>query len=881
MRSRRSHIPTLRTTAGVALAAATALGAPQFGTTTADPTPQAVVTHIDLIADVATVYLPHGRSSGDLGDGSGRPTGRSGPALKAVEMWGFGLLGGEATVPGPILVIPPGTTTLEIELSNYLPVPVSIVIPGQAGTGMPTWDDDSTGPRTSASQRMRSLTHETPAFDGGGCAPCTVVYTWTDPRPGTYLYQSGTHMQVQVPMGLYGALTLDDTAGVAYPTNGVIDATYDDETLLLYSEIDPVLRQAVMADDYGPGKSITSTIDYKPQFFLVNGVAYTDTANAALELTSGDTTLVRLLNAGLRSHVQAFEGVYLDVIAEDGNLYPFARRHHSVLLPAGKTRDALVTAGATASHAIHDRTLFVSRRIFTPAEVCFDDIDNDLDTLVDCEDPDCEGVTGGACLTGDLGICSPGTRSCSGGAPLCTPISSPVVETAFGDEVCGDALDNDCDGLVDLLDPDCSPPPPTDGLVAHWAFEEGSGPDAFDSTANDFDGTLFGSPSWTTLGQNGGALGFDGIDDTVVIGPLFDPAPQGTVTFWVMPDPDGSDFRVLGGHDAWEVLIDGDGQPSNHLFAAGLAHLDAAGSIPAGRWTHVAATYDFAITQDQEIYVDGVLDGTSGTTADDDPGSFTLTLGTRTGSADFFRGVLDEVRIYDRVLTQVEIAALIAADLASGDHAPTADDQAIGTDEDDPLPITLTGSDPNGDPLTFLIVTPPVNGELTGTPPDLTYVPDPDVNGADEFEFLVDDGNGNTDLGTVSIAIAAMNDAPVSEDQTVLAEVGVPLIIALSASDVDLDSLTYEVVTSPGLGVLGSDDGDELLVYTPPGATGSTSFTFRAFDGVAYSTASTVSILVLTTQFSDDFNRAGDPTVGNGWVEIEGPGAEVVIGNSP
>jgi len=879
-------LATNRTSLAIALVAVGALAGavsvpagPQLGTVTSGPGPEpGAPLMVDLKADVATVLLPHGASSGDVGNDSGRPTGRVGPPLEAVEMWGFGLLSDpEVTVPGPVLVVPPGTTSLEISLTNYLPVPVSIIIPGQSATGVPVWDDGSMGSRPSPTARVRSLTHETPASTVSGC-PCTETYVWANPRPGTYLYQSGTHMAVQVPMGLYGALTMDESAGVAYPASAAIDASYDDEVLLLYSEIDPVLREAVIADEYGPGKSITSTIDYRPQFFLVNGVAYTDTAHGSLDLTAGNTTLVRILNAGLRTHVPAFEGLFLDVIAEDGHLYPFARQHYSVLLPAGKTKDALVTADATAGHAVHDRTLFVSRRIYAPAEACFDGIDNDLDTLVDCADPECAGATGGACVTGDLGICSPGIRTCSAGAALCVPLNTPVAEMAFLDPVCTDSLDNDCDGKVDLFDPGCSPPPATSGLVAHWTFDEGSGPDALDS-ANGFDGTLAGGALWTTMGQKAGALIFDGLDDTVVIGPAFDPAPQGTVTLWVKPDPDGSNFRILGGDDAWEVLVEGDDQPSNHLFAAGLSHLDALTAIPAGSWTHLAFTYDSG-TGSQEIYVDGVLDNTSGSTANDDPGSFTLTIGTRTGSTDFYRGVLDEVRIYDRVLTQVEVAALIEADLGAGDHTPVADDQAVSTDEDDPLPITLTGSDPNGDPLTFMITIPPVNGVLSGTPPNLTYTSDPDLSGLDSFTFVVDDGNGNSDTGTVSITIDPANDPPVSEDQSVLAERSVPLVITLGASDIDLDPLTYEVVTPPGLGSLGSDDGDEFLTYTPLGTIGATSFTFRAFDGLEYSVPSTVSILILSWEVVDDFNRAADTVVGNGWVEVEGPGASIVIANS-
>jgi len=118
-----------------------------------------------------------------------------------VPMWGFALCT-DATfsscasgtdAPGPQIHLS-DTEPLTIHLENTLDTPVSIVIPGQAGGGDPVWSMDGQGRR-----RVQSLTHET--------APgLTADYTWSSLRSGTYLYQSGTHPSIQVPMGLYGAL---------------------------------------------------------------------------------------------------------------------------------------------------------------------------------------------------------------------------------------------------------------------------------------------------------------------------------------------------------------------------------------------------------------------------------------------------------------------------------------------------------------------------------------------------------------------------------------------------------------------------------------------------------------------------------------------------
>ena len=81
--------------------------------------------------------------------------------------------------------------------------------------------------------------------------------------------------------------------------------------------------------------------------------------------------------------------------------------------------------------------------------------------------------------------------------------------------------------------------------------------------------------------------------------------------------------------------------------------------------------------------------------------------------------------------------------------APTATDQSLSTPEDTALPITLSGTDPDGDALTFTY-TQPSPGTVTGTAPNVTYQPSPDTCGTDSFTFTVSDWNGATDDGTIT-----------------------------------------------------------------------------------------------------------------------------------
>ena len=121
-------------------------------------------------------------------------------------------------------------------------------------------------------------------------------------------------------MGLYGAVTRNAVDANAVPARAYpgIEYEYDEEVVLIYSEIDPALHAAYGTPAY------SSTIDYEPKYFLVNGEA-ADAAGPIATVDAGTTVLLRFLNAGLKDHAPEILGSYLTVIAEDGNLYPYAK----------------------------------------------------------------------------------------------------------------------------------------------------------------------------------------------------------------------------------------------------------------------------------------------------------------------------------------------------------------------------------------------------------------------------------------------------------------------------------------------------------------------------------------------------------------------------
>ena len=210
--------------------------------------------------------------------------------------------------------------------------------------------------------------------------------------------------------------------------------------------------------------------------------------------------------------------------------------------------------------------------------------------------------------------------------------------------------------------------------------------------------------------------------------------------------------------------------------------------------------------------------------------------------------VYNAADVYTVTLTVTDTDGLYDSDtsiitVTAVNDPPVADDQFVTTDEDTSIATTLTGSDPDGDPLTFSIVTNPSHGGLSGTPPGITYMPDLNFYGSDTFTFKANDGVADSAPATVSITVNPVNDAPVADDQSVTTNQDTSIGITLTATDPDGDSLTYSIVSWPLNGVLtGTAPG---VTYTPnANYNGPDSFTFKANDGLGDSNIATVSITV-------------------------------------
>jgi hypothetical protein len=162
--------------------------------------------------------------------------------------------------------------------------------------------------------------------------------------------------------------------------------------------------------------------------------------------------------------------------------------------------------------------------------------------------------------------------------------------------------------------------------------------------------------------------------------------------------------------------------------------------------------------------------------------------------------------------------------LVAINSAPTANNQAVTVSQNVPTSIPLTGTDPDGDSLTFAVVTGPSHGTLSGTAPNLTYASAQGYQGPDSFTFKVNDGAVDSAEATVSIDVVVPPDPP--EVLSAVADCHGSEVVVLFSEPLDPPSSTdvfnYTIQDPVGAfhvviaATLGSDQQTVSLVVDPP-----------------------------------------------------------------
>jgi FtsP/CotA-like multicopper oxidase with cupredoxin domain len=258
-------------------------------------------------------------------------------------------------MPGPTLIVNEGST-VTVTLNNALPPAAgntSIVFPGFAVAA-------SGGAAGRLAQEATAATSTT--------AASPVTYTFTAGKPGTYAYYSGTQPDLQIEMGLFGAVVVLPNAtsvgaaacikpkgaySLAASAYGHPGSCYDREYLFQFSELDSRIhdqaRMQVDACPTAPCPQIAVVAEpYHPNYFLINGRSMPDIQdtpyaaayvhqpyNGNPHMHPGEMVLMRVIGQGRWQHPFHFHGNHARVIARDGNMLL------STTVPAANTAAAL------------------------------------------------------------------------------------------------------------------------------------------------------------------------------------------------------------------------------------------------------------------------------------------------------------------------------------------------------------------------------------------------------------------------------------------------------------------------------------------------------------------------------------------------------------
>jgi hypothetical protein len=175
--------------------------------------------------------------------------------------------------------------------------------------------------------------------------------------------------------------------------------------------------------------------------------------------------------------------------------------------------------------------------------------------------------------------------------------------------------------------------------------------------------------------------------------------------------------------------------------------------------------------------------------------------------------------------------------------APIVLDQSFTLNRNRSQDVFYQATDPDGDKLTFAIVTGPEHAELWTYPDIATYYPHPGFAGTDGFTYTATDGSLTSRVATVSFQILDVNNPPRTEPLELATRVNRPLTLTLSATDADDDPLTYLIAAPPTHGTI-SPAGTNFVYTPPPDFLGTDSFTFQASDGQDLSPPTPVHITV-------------------------------------
>jgi hypothetical protein len=239
------------------------------------------------------------------------------------------------------------------------------------------------------------------------------------------------------------------------------------------------------------------------------------------------------------------------------------------------------------------------------------------------------------------------------------------------------------------------------------------------------------------------------------------------------------------------------------------------------------------------LSVSGFTQPSHGTVSENDDGTLTYAPGKDYNGEDSLT-----YTVGDGTADSNEVKVKITVSPVNDD--PVANPDSIDVAEDTPtaLDVLANDTDVDGDSLEVSgVIISSLKGGWHLKGGQLTYTPPSNFTGTEALDYEVTDNHGGFDTASIKINVTPVNDGPTAKDGSYTTNEDTPTNMALGASDVDGDALTYSIVGGPAHGKLTGSGASRT--YTPdPDYNGPDSFTFKASDGIADSNVATVNISV-------------------------------------
>jgi hypothetical protein len=181
--------------------------------------------------------------------------------------------------------------------------------------------------------------------------------------------------------------------------------------------------------------------------------------------------------------------------------------------------------------------------------------------------------------------------------------------------------------------------------------------------------------------------------------------------------------------------------------------------------------------------------------------------------------------------------------------APVGFNSTLTTAQDTSAAGTLTASDPDGNPMTYTIISAGTLGTAVLTDPTagtFTYTPKPNLFGTDSFTFkATDDKLADSNSATVTVTITHVNHAPLAQTGALTTPQDTTGNGTLTAVDPDKDAISYSIVSQGTKGAVAINADTGSYSYTPKsGAKGADSFNFQAKDPGGLAGTATVTVII-------------------------------------